>query len=166
MILDSSQEHCMKLWVPGYWFCGSNLFWSSIQMKLDVKDRDRGSEAAYTFNIVWHLYCILCHGGCSCTIHHISISKIFTIDSAALLHNILLLVEINGKHTLSVEIIDLLFTPNVPGNGMLYIRAPTLLIRDNKRYCCFKCPFDWAEGLTGNVKGFGHCFKAGSIELQ
>lgn len=47
-----------------------------------------------------------------------------------------------------------------------YIRGSTLLMGDNKRFCCFKCPSDWAEGLTGNVKGWRHCFKAGSIEIQ
>lgn len=48
----------------------------------------------------------------------ISICKLFTIDSAAQLHNLLLLVEINHKHAIFVEIIDLSCTQDVPGNGL------------------------------------------------
>ena len=40
------------------------------------------------------------------------------------------------------------------------------LTRDNERHCCFRCPFDWTEGLTVCVKDFKHCFKTGSVVLQ
>lgn len=37
---------------------------------------------------------------------HISLWKLFTIDTAAQLRNLLLLVEINHQHTIFVELID------------------------------------------------------------
>lgn len=105
-------------------------------------------------------------------VRYISIWKLFTVDSAALLHNFLLFVEISDKHDLFLEMSDLSCTPTVPPPEMvrrwlLQIRATTLWIRDNKRYCCFECPFGWAERLTRRCqKDLDTVFKAGSIQLQ
>lgn len=47
-------------------------------------------------------------------VRYISIWKLFTVDSAALLHNFLLFVEISDKHDLFLEMSDLSCTPTVP----------------------------------------------------
>lgn len=161
---SSNQELESRSWAPEYRFSGSNLFWSPIQK--DV--RDRRPAAAHTFNILLH----------PLPWQLLSLYVTSQYESSLLLTQLHYYTTSSSSWKLATSTIyswkwaifhvpRLFPPPEMVRRWLLQIRATTLWIRDNKRYCCFECPFGWAEGLTRRCqKDLDTVFKAGSILLQ